>query len=251
MADTVRNSTTCGPVPGAGGVPEARSRHHGTGGGATPTPALLLPVIGPKDLKVGPIGGSLARPICVSRHYLHSYPGGSLLHFGVFAGTSLLGVAVIGAGPANVKRFFRGAQVGDVACLTRLWLDDRLGRNAESRVLGIILRSLRRKQATIKALVAYSDPAAGHTGIIYRAAGFFYLGRSQGMPLYRLADGRLCHSRTLSQLFGTRDRNYFARAGVPLELVRQAPKHTYVALIAREWTDRLTRVPQPYPKGEA
>ena len=103
----------------------------------------------------------------------------------------------------------------------------------------------------MKALVAYSDPAAGHTGTIYRSAGFLYLGESTAMPLYKLPDGSIHHSRSLSHRYGTHSRKHFASYGVEVELVPQAPKHTYVALIDPSWRERLTRPLISYPKQGA
>jgi hypothetical protein len=173
-----------------------------------------------------------------------------MLNFGVFVGQSLLGVVVLGVGPTNVHRLFYGAKNYEVICLTRLWLDDRLGRNSESRTLGVILRMLIRQQTTVKAVVAYSDPLAGHTGTIYRASGFLYLGESMVMPRYKLPDGTIHHSRSLSHSYGTHSRHHFASFGVDVELVQQAPKHTYVALIDPSWRSRLTRPVIPYPTRE-
>jgi hypothetical protein len=147
-----------------------------------------------------------------------------------------------------VHRLFAGAEIPEVICLARLWLDDRLGRNCESRTLAIILRHLRRDQETIKALVAYSDPAAGHTGCIYRAAGFLYLGQSQGMRIYRLPDGSVRHSRSLSQTFGTHSWKHFQAHGVPLQVIPRAAKLTYVALVDPAWRSRLTRPILSYPR---
>jgi hypothetical protein len=196
---------------------------------------------------VKPIPARAARQLCEEKHYLHSFPGGALLNFGMFIGQRLLGVAVLGVGPTNLHHLFKGAQNHEVICLARLWLDDRLGHNSESRTLGIILRHLKREQSTAKALVAYSDPLAGHTGTIYRAVGFWYLGESVGMPLYKLPDGSLHHSRSLSHHYGTHSRKHFASFGVEVELVRQAPKPTYAALIDSSWRERLTRPIIPYP----
>jgi hypothetical protein len=188
--------------------------------------------------------------VCEARHYLHSYPGGAILNFGVFVEHRLLGVAVLGAGPTNVHRLFRDAQSQEVICLARLWLDDRLGRNSESRTLGIIVRHLKREQNTIKAIVAYSDPLAGHTGTIYRASGLLYLGESTAMPRYKLPDGSVHHSRSLSHSYGTHSRKHFASFGVEVELIQQAPKHTYVALLDPSLRSRLTRPVIPYPTKE-
>ncbi|MCH8030832.1 MAG: FAD-dependent oxidoreductase [Bacteroidetes bacterium] len=161
-----------------------------------------------------------------------------------------LNVAVIGAGPFNIHRLFKGAEPDQVVCLSRLWLSDRCGRNSESRVLGIICRSLRQWRPDLKALIAYSDPSAGHRGVIYKAAGFTYLGRSDVMPLYQLADGTIHHSRTLSHRFGTHSMAHLQAQGVEIHTVPQAPKHLYVALLDPTWKARLTRAILPYPTLE-
>ena len=71
------------------------------------------------------------------------------------------------------------------------------------------------------------------------------------MPLYRLPDGSVHHSRSLSHSYGTHSRKHFSAFGVEVELVPQAPKHTYVALIDPTWRERLTRPVIPYPKQGA
>ena len=235
-----------GKVTGAGGVAVARPENRREGGGSTPTSALQKSQFGAKDLVVHPLSTRAARDICKRRHYLGSYPGGAVLNFGISVMNTLVGVEVLGVGPTNAYRFFDGADRHQVLCLARFWLDDRLGRNAESRTLSIIVRLLRRHQSSVRALVAYSDPSAGHTGIIYRAAGFLYLGESETTPLYRFADGSMHHSRTLGHRFGTRSLRHFESHGVHLEVVARERKLIYVALIDRDFRNRLTRPVQRY-----
>ena len=220
----------------AGSVLAARPDIHQAGGGANPTSALINCT--PKDILVSPIPHQLAKKVCEGEHYLGSFPGGAVLSLGMFVGYRLLGVAVLGVGPPNVHRIFRGARREQVLCLARFCLDDQLPRNSESRTLSVILRHLRRHQSTVKAIVAYSDPAAGHTGAIYRAAGFYYLGPSDSTPLYTLSSGGKYHSRTLSSLYGTRSRRHFAAHHILVAIVPQQPKHTYVALLDHAWRSR-------------
>ena len=227
-------------VTGAGGVAVARSDNRRAVGGSTPTPALHESQFRSKDLVVHPLSNRAARDICRRRHYLGSYSGGAVLNLGVSVANTLLGVAVLGVGPPNAYRFFEGADRHEVLCLARFWLDDRLERNSESLALGVIVRLLRRHQSRVKALIAYSDPSAGHTGTIYRAAGFLYLGESETTPLYRLPDGIVHHSRTLGYRFGSRSLRHFESHGVQLEVVAQEPKLIYVALVDRAFRTRLT-----------
>jgi hypothetical protein len=224
------------------------SPSQGEGCGSSPTAAIQT--FSPRELRIRPINAVTARTLCQKYHYLRTYPGGSILNLGIFAGEMLLGVAVLGAGPANAYRLFSGASREEVICLTRLWLDDRLGRNSESRVLGVMIRSLRKNLPTIKAILAYSDPAAGHTGVIYRAAGFVFIGESSATPLYLLPDGKAHHSRSLGQVFGSHSVRYLRGQGLAVEVIHQIPKLTYVYLLDRAWGARLTKPIRPYPKGE-
>ena len=58
---------------------------HEAGPGASPRATL-------QAIRVGPIAQSIAKPLIVNGHYLHSYPGGTKLAFGAFLGSALLGV---------------------------------------------------------------------------------------------------------------------------------------------------------------
>lgn len=237
-------------VIGAEGVEAAHPANQRGRGGSIPTSALHGPLFPAKAMRLAMIPPRVAREVCERRHYLHTYPGAAILNFGIFVGASLLGVAVIGLGPANVYRFFADARRDEVACLARFWLDDRLARNAESRALGVLLRLLRRHQQTIKALVAYSDPSVGHDGAIYRAAGFLFLGESDASPYYRMADGRVLHSRTIAHAFGSRSKASLAARGIKFEAIEPRPKLIYVALVDPTWRDRLTRPVLPYQEAK-
>ena len=70
------------------------------------------------------------------------------------------------------------------------------------------------------------------------------------MPRYRLPDGTIHHSRSLSHVFGTHSLQHFQAHGVKVELVAQAPKFVYVALVDSSWRDRLKLPVQEYLKPE-
>ena len=212
------------------------------GGGPIPTPAL-------QQIRVWPVPFSAAKAILERNHYLHSMPGGSHLAFGVFAGHHLLGALTFGAGPANVHRLVEGARRDDCMILSRLWLDDLLPKNSESKMIGVALRSLRRN-TTVKFVVSYADPAAGHVGVIYQATGWLYTGLSQATPLFDIGDGVVRHSRSLSHSYGTHSTKHFAAHGATVRVIPQAPKHRYLRFLDSAWRPRL-RVPVlRYPKRE-
>ncbi|MBM3945085.1 MAG: hypothetical protein FJ317_06300 [SAR202 cluster bacterium] len=146
-------------------------------------------------------------------------------------------------------RLVRGIKPDEMVALCRLWLSDDLPKNTESRVIAIALRALR-KRTTLKAVVSYADPAAGHIGIIYQATGWLYTGLSDAMPRFDIGDGVPRHSRSLSSVYGTHSVEFISANGVPVKTVPQSKKHRYLYLLDTTLRDRLTVPVLPYPKME-
>jgi len=140
----------------------------GAGPGSNPRAAL-------QHLLVRPVPMLVAKKLLEREHYLHSLPGDTKFAFGVFTGQRLMGTLTFGAGPSLGYHLVEGAGIEDCLTLTRLWLSDELPRNSESRVLSVAIRALHR-HTSLKFLLAYSDPAMGHVGTIYQAAGWLYTG---------------------------------------------------------------------------
>jgi hypothetical protein len=202
-----------------------------------------------KSILLRPVPFTVARNLVVGHHYLHSMPGGTWFTFGVFLDSSLLGVMTLGAGPFLVHQLVDGAQPDDCIVLTRLWLSDELPRNSESRVLGIVLRALRR-DTKLKVVVAYSDPAAGHLGTIYQATNWVYTGLSTATASYDLGDGVPRHSRTVGQVFGSHSVKHLKASGILARLVPQNAKHRYLYFLDPSWRGRLRGPVLPYPRRE-
>ena len=226
---------------GAGSVMAAPLADQRAGGGSTPIPAL-------QSLWVKPIPFLVAKELLVREHYLHSFPGGTQLTFGVFCGKRLMGALALGAGPAQAYALVGDAEPRDCMALTRLWLSNELPRNSESLCIGILLRALK-QHTNLKFLVSYADPTQGHVGVIYQATNWLYTGLSQGTPLYDIGDGRLYHSRTLSQIYGTHSVKYLQQRGIPVRSVPQLSKHRYFYFLDRSWKERLKVPILPYPKA--
>jgi hypothetical protein len=200
-----------------------------------------------RDLKVVPISQVDAKNLLVSNHYLHSFPGGTKLNFGIFYQSILKGAITLGVGPFLGYGLVDRATPEDCITLTRLWLADNLPRNSESHVIGILLRSLQ-KETSLKFVLAYSDPAAGHLGTIYQATNWIYTGLSSAAPLYDIGDGTLHHSRSLAHGLGTHSIRYLTSQGINVKTVPQMAKHRYIYFLDDSWQSRLTVPVLPYPK---
>ncbi len=225
----------------AGSAVAARPKSNRAGGGALPTPAL-------HQLSVRPVPFSVAKRMLEREHYLHSFPGGTVLAFSVFYGSHLTGALTLGAGPAHAYWLVADAASKDCCALSRFWLDGSLPKNTASRILAVVTRLIRRP-TTLKFLITYADPAHGHTGTIYQATNWLYTGLSDATPLYDLGDGRPVHSRTLSQILGTHSGAHFAKARIIVERVAVAAKHRYIFFLDATWRAKLLASVLPYSKA--
>lgn len=236
---SVPNTMLC-----AGGAAVSTPAPQAGDAGAIPSPALHL---GPRNLVVRPIPHSVAAQVARDRHYLHSPPASPLLSFGVFAGPRLEGIAIITPGPLNGHRLLKGADRRDVVCLARLWLSDDLPRFSESRALAVLAR-LVHSATTAKAILAYSDPAVGHIGTVYKGAGWLHLGEAEAQPLMRVGRSPPRHLRTIGSLLGTHSSAYLRSRGFEVEMVPTIAKFRYLKLLDESWRSRLAIAPSPYPK---
>ena len=95
--------------------------------------------------------------------------------FGLYDGKALIGSMVFGR-PAMANQWKKyGDKAEDVIELRRLACIDDTPKNTESFFIGHALRHLK-KNTTIKAVISYADSNYGHSGIIYKASNFKYLG---------------------------------------------------------------------------
>jgi hypothetical protein len=216
--------------------------NQGKGAGSNPSTAL-------HDLHLIPISRVDAKKLIVRNHYSHTLPGGTKMNFGVILNGRLLGAMTFGVGPFLGYKLVNGANPDDVVTLTRLWLSEELPRNSESKVLGIALRSLK-KETSLKFVLAYSDPAAGHLGTIYQATNWLYTGLSSAVPLYDIGDGTLHHSRSLAHQLGSHSIRYLTLQGINARIVPQSAKHRYIYFLDESWQSRLAVPVLAYPKKD-
>jgi hypothetical protein len=190
-----------------------------------------------KSLEVREVPLPVVHDLIERHHYTHSTPAAASRSFGVYLRGKLEGAAILTPGARNAHRLLSAARRENVITLSRLWLSDRLPKNAESRVLGIIVRVLR-QEGRYKALVTFADPEAGHDGTIYRAAGFRYLGTTQAEAVL-VIDGRPVHRRSVASAYGSNHVGHLSRTGVPATRLRTEPKHRYAVAIDPAWAWRL------------
>lgn len=201
-----------------------------------------------KDLILKPIPGRIASKLIVENHYSHAWPaGGGRAPFGVFCGDALRGCIVYSTGACpQTHLLVEGTSRFQYLELTRLWLHDSLGKNAESRVIALSIRLLKRHAPWLKWLISYADPNVGHQGTIYQATNWLYTGLGAEQPQLVL-DGKVTHRRTVSNRYGSSERGYLKSLGIKVETQEVLGKHRYIYFLDPSWRPRLRLPVLPYP----
>ena len=137
-------------------------------------------------------------------HYSHNVNGiQSYYHFGLyrdgkFGLPEMIG-AMMYAMPSMPHTSKKYNPINPDKCfeLRRLVCIDDTPKNTESYFIGQTFKWLK-KNTDIEVIVSFADEEEGHTGVIYKATNFNYLGTtSPGRVL--MVDGKKYHSRSLNQ----------------------------------------------------
>jgi hypothetical protein len=131
------------------------------------------------------------------------------------------------AGPSAGQTYHPSAP-DKVLELRRLCLIDETPKNAESFFVSRSLKWLKRN-TDWEFVISYADAEQGHTGIIYRASNFQFVGKTQ--PGKRLeVDGKPFHIRTLSMLdrpYGVEINRRYKAGDEGIRIIETLPKYIY------------------------
>lgn len=106
--------------------------------------------------------------------------------------------------------------------LTRLVVVPDMPTNAASFLLGKSIRLIR-KDGRYRTLLTYADSGEGHTGAIYRATNWDYVGIVRGDPRYIDQNGR-----HVARKAGPKTRTRAEMEGLGYERTPPTPKHKFV-----------------------
>jgi hypothetical protein len=153
-----------------------------------------------------------------------------LFREGNFGIPEMIGVCIYTrpAGPSAGQSYWPQAP-DKVLELRRLCLIDDTPKNAESFFVGWTIRWLK-KNTDWEYIISYADEEQGHSGVIYRASNFEYLGKtSPGRTLE--VDGKKFHIRTLSMLdrpYGVEINRRYKEKDPNVKIIETLPKNIYV-----------------------
>lgn len=119
-----------------------------------------------------------ANEIIIKNHYSHKIYNGSFIHLGVFSFGKLLGVLQFGyaMNPASGGSIVEGATQETFLELNRMWLDDELPRNSESKAVSYAIKYIKKRYPKVEWLQSFADGRLGKDGIVYQACNFGFYG---------------------------------------------------------------------------
>lgn len=128
-------------------------------------------------------------------HYRKDSIGGSIkVCLGVWCEGEIIGGAVLG-NPWHPETYAENGKYRPIELRRLVFIDDA-PKNSESWLIGKVGWWLR-KYTSYNRILSYSDLGKGHTGVIYKAAGFTCLGETAVGSSVRF-EGREFHMRSLS-----------------------------------------------------
>jgi len=190
----------------------------------------------------------VAREMIIKNHYSHSwYHTFGILNIGVRRGKELLGVASFGSMKVpKAQNIIKGLKKEEIIELNRLWIDDALGKNAESMLIGISFWFIKELLPKVKVIQSFADGRVG-CGIIYQATNFGYYGFHETEFLVN-KDGRAFHE----QVFHTSSRPLVITRN--LEALQErfrlmtTKTYRYLYFLDKKYEKLCSLKKEPYPK---
>ena len=173
-----------------------------------------------------------AKYACEKWHYSRSLPCGKQLFFGVWEFGQFVGVVIFGRGANRNMAGEFGLECTECIELTRVAL--RQHATPVSRIVSVAVALMRKHSPGIRNIVSYADPSQGHSGGIYQAMNWVYIGTSR--PQSAIVG---MHKRTATSKFGT-------TKGLPKTAV--SCKHKYLMPLDEDMRRKIEPLRKPYPK---
>jgi hypothetical protein len=174
------------------------------------------------------------REFVETHHYSHNINGVKIKYcFKVEYNGMLVGAVLFGAMSTTAWKKFAPLEK-NVLELRRLVLLDNVGKNSESKAIGYCLRYINKHNKDVKVIVSYADPLHGHSGTIYKASNFQYIGVSGKDSGFRDSEtNKVYHSRALRTKYKGEYKPFVKKLREKLEkglLIPYSipPKHCYV-----------------------
>ena len=179
-------------------------------------------------------------------HYSGSVPFGKTVKVGVWENGDFIGAIIYSRGATqNIGSPF-GLEQTEICELQRVALDDHDA--PVSQMLSISRKLLQEKSPGMRCIVSYADTNQDHTGGIYQADNWHFIGETGGKRFLNI-DGEKAHTRTVAKNYGTHSVKKLRKIlGTDnIEYIEGEPKYKYAYPLDNEMEDKVEGMAKPYP----
>ena len=207
---------------------------------------------GDDKFKIKEINRKKANKIIIKNHYSHKIYNATYIHLGVFYEEELLGVLQYGyaMNPASQGSVVKDTKIKEYLELNRMWLDDKLGKNSESKAISYSIKYIKKKfKNKIKWIQSFADERCGKFGVVYQACSFKYYGEHTS-SFWEL-DGVVYHNIQMTVKKGT--KRYSKEVAKLQENKEKANRmklrqFRYIFFIDKRSINNVLLKEEPYPK---
>jgi len=204
---------------------------------------------GVNDFYIQVIDRDIANDIIVNNHYSKKYFNNSYIHLGIFLNNEMVGVLQYGfsMNASSAKNIVPNTKAENHLELNRMWIDDKAGRNTESRAISYSIKFIKKAHPAVWWIQSFADERCGCWGIVYQASNFGYYGEHKSV--FWELDGVTYHNISASA-----KRDKAGDSGIYLQdNIDRATRHTfrqfrYLYFIKQKYKKDCLLKEQPYPK---
>ena len=210
------------------------------------------------ELKVVPISIKAAKKMAIKNHYMHTAPQDARIAYGVFFEDKCYGCMILGYAPTTGKKISKWCnkiEKSQYIELQRTWINDKLGHNTESWMMGQVMKSL--KRAGIWVVLTHSGGCKDDVGFIFQASGWLYFGGEPCNDFFLTSTGE--YKNVVSAIrFGRVPKDVLKNGNQSVGeylfgegCIINARRHLYLYPINKNIRHRLNKLSMPYPKDPA
>jgi hypothetical protein len=174
-------------------------------------------------------------------HYSGCMPAIKNVNIGVWEEGNFIGAVVFSRSANNNLGAVFNLDQSQYAELTRVALTDH--KSPVSQIVSYAIKKLNKKDTGLECLFSYADPMQDHSGTIYQAMNWYYLGRGAKSRVGKPKGyDRWMHGRQIGRLSqtGQIDRDMVKWKKVP-------GKHKYVYPLDDRIEEKVKELSKPYP----
>ncbi len=194
---------------------------------------------GDKTFYVKEIDRNLANDIIMKNHYSKKFYSATYIHLGVLQ----YGYAM---NPASQEGVVQKTAIDEYLELNRMWLDDKLGRNSESKAISYSIKYIKGRYPKIAWIQSFADERCGKFGVVYQAANFEYYG--EHTAVFWTLDNVIYHNSLMTRNPKLSKAAEILQAGKDRAVSEKLRQFRYIYWIKRQKRKDVCLALRPYPK---